>query len=156
MRTLVHGEEKTMKKITTLAVMLVFIMLITAPGSCRRTQEGETGPVEETIREEEAATDTYRTERMRMVRDQIAARGISDPLVLAAMRKVPRHEFVPPDLPIGTNKRGLLDLLSDKDIVYDYIRIRFSHVKHDTAVSITRGFHIKLIGESLCYGCDKG
>jgi protein-L-isoaspartate(D-aspartate) O-methyltransferase len=30
-----------------------------------------------------------------MVRDQIEARGVRDPAVLAAMRKVPRHEFVP-------------------------------------------------------------
>jgi protein-L-isoaspartate(D-aspartate) O-methyltransferase len=30
-----------------------------------------------------------------MVRSQIAARGVSSELVLAAMREVPRHEFVP-------------------------------------------------------------
>jgi protein-L-isoaspartate(D-aspartate) O-methyltransferase len=30
-----------------------------------------------------------------MVTDQIAARGVRDPRVLAAMGKVPRHEFVP-------------------------------------------------------------
>lgn len=33
--------------------------------------------------------------RERMVRDQIAQRGVSDARVLAAMRRVPRHEFVP-------------------------------------------------------------
>jgi protein-L-isoaspartate(D-aspartate) O-methyltransferase len=33
--------------------------------------------------------------RERMVREQIAARGVTDRRVLAAMRKVPRHEFVP-------------------------------------------------------------
>jgi len=33
-----------------------------------------------------------------MVADQIAARGVKDPRVLAAMREVPRHEFVPPDV----------------------------------------------------------
>jgi protein-L-isoaspartate(D-aspartate) O-methyltransferase len=32
--------------------------------------------------------------RMRMVDDQIIARGIRDPRVIAAMRKVPRHRFV--------------------------------------------------------------
>lgn len=32
--------------------------------------------------------------RNRMVQEQIASRGISDPAVLAAMRKVPRHMFV--------------------------------------------------------------
>jgi protein-L-isoaspartate(D-aspartate) O-methyltransferase len=33
-----------------------------------------------------------------MVQEQIAARGIADPRVLAAMREVPRHLFVEPDL----------------------------------------------------------
>jgi protein-L-isoaspartate(D-aspartate) O-methyltransferase len=33
--------------------------------------------------------------RHRMVETQIAARGVSDPAVLAAMRAVPRHRFVP-------------------------------------------------------------
>jgi protein-L-isoaspartate(D-aspartate) O-methyltransferase len=32
--------------------------------------------------------------RERMVREQIAARGVTDPRVLAAMRKVPREQFV--------------------------------------------------------------
>ena len=35
------------------------------------------------------------TERGRMVDEQIAARGVSDGRVLAAMRAVPRHRFVP-------------------------------------------------------------
>src|SRR4051812_44043936 len=34
-------------------------------------------------------------QRGRMVEEQIAARGVSDPRVLAAMRAVPRHRFVP-------------------------------------------------------------
>jgi len=38
-----------------------------------------------------------RTERLEMVRVQIERRGVSDPAVLAAMRTVPRHEFVPPE-----------------------------------------------------------
>jgi len=36
----------------------------------------------------------YERRRMEMVRDQIEARGISDPALLAALRKVPRHLFV--------------------------------------------------------------
>lgn len=36
------------------------------------------------------------TARARMVDEQIQARGITDERVLAAMREVPRHEFVPP------------------------------------------------------------
>ena len=40
--------------------------------------------------------DGYAAKRERMVADQIAARGIRDPLVLEAMRRVPREEFVRP------------------------------------------------------------
>lgn len=39
--------------------------------------------------------DPYAPARARMVEDQIAARGVTDKRVLAAMGKVPRHEFVP-------------------------------------------------------------
>jgi protein-L-isoaspartate(D-aspartate) O-methyltransferase len=42
--------------------------------------------------------DPYVTARARMVDRQIAARGVADPAVLAAMRKVPRHRFVEPRL----------------------------------------------------------
>ncbi len=37
----------------------------------------------------------YEKERSRMVEEQIIARGVKDERVLAAMRKVPRHEFLP-------------------------------------------------------------
>ncbi|MGB9489675.1 MAG: protein-L-isoaspartate(D-aspartate) O-methyltransferase [Terriglobales bacterium] len=36
-----------------------------------------------------------KTQREEMVRSQLAERGICDPRVLATMRSVPRHEFVP-------------------------------------------------------------
>ena len=41
---------------------------------------------------------SFDDERERMVREQLADRDIADPRVLAAMRAVPRHEFVPPGL----------------------------------------------------------
>jgi protein-L-isoaspartate(D-aspartate) O-methyltransferase len=44
-----------------------------------------------------APVDPYRLARERMVHDEIEARGIRDPRVLAAMRKVPRHLFVAPE-----------------------------------------------------------
>ena len=43
------------------------------------------------------SSDPYAEARARMVREQIAARGIRDPRVLAAIAKVPRHELVPPE-----------------------------------------------------------
>ena len=42
--------------------------------------------------------DARAAARARMVDRQLAARGITDARVLAAMRKVPRHEFVPPSV----------------------------------------------------------
>jgi protein-L-isoaspartate(D-aspartate) O-methyltransferase len=40
----------------------------------------------------------YSAEREAMAADQIAARGVADPRVLEAMRRVPRHLFVPESL----------------------------------------------------------
>jgi len=42
--------------------------------------------------------DPHTDARRRMVDEQIAARGVHDERVLEAMRTVPRHLFVPPDL----------------------------------------------------------
>ncbi len=42
--------------------------------------------------------DLYAERRATMVATQIAARGVTDPAVLAAMRTVPREAFVPPEL----------------------------------------------------------
>jgi protein-L-isoaspartate(D-aspartate) O-methyltransferase len=46
---------------------------------------------------DQAGQNSFAAARSRMVDDQIAARGVRDPRVLAAMREVPRHLFVPPD-----------------------------------------------------------
>jgi protein-L-isoaspartate(D-aspartate) O-methyltransferase len=43
------------------------------------------------------ATDEFVLERNRMVEEQIIARGVHEPRLLAAMRSVPRHVFIPPD-----------------------------------------------------------
>ncbi len=44
---------------------------------------------------EAVAADPYEGIRLEMVRRQIEARGVKDPAVLAALRRVPRHRFVP-------------------------------------------------------------
>ena len=40
----------------------------------------------------------FESSRERMVSSQLAVRGIKDPKILDAMKKVPRHLFVPEDL----------------------------------------------------------
>ncbi len=52
----------------------------------------------ESARQESAGTGALGRARERMVREQIEARGVRDARVLAAMRKVPRHLFVPGEL----------------------------------------------------------
>jgi protein-L-isoaspartate(D-aspartate) O-methyltransferase len=41
-------------------------------------------------------TDPWADERLRMVEHQIIARGITNPRILAAIRQIPRHFFIPP------------------------------------------------------------
>lgn len=45
-----------------------------------------------------AEVEEWTTQRLAMVKKQIEARKVEDPLVLEAMRAVPRHLFVPEDL----------------------------------------------------------
>ena len=40
--------------------------------------------------------ETQQKRRLEMVATQIEARGVKDKAVLAALRKIPRHRFVPP------------------------------------------------------------
>ena len=47
------------------------------------------------VRPAATADDLFSTARARMVAETIASRGVKDPRVLAALRKVPRHEFLP-------------------------------------------------------------
>jgi protein-L-isoaspartate(D-aspartate) O-methyltransferase len=58
---------------------LVCIIAVVALFACERTQ---------------VTAGDYATQRDRMVREQIAARGVDDERVLNAMRSVPRHEFI--------------------------------------------------------------
>lgn len=60
-------------------------------------------------------------ERERMVRTQLEARDIDDPRVLAAMRSVPRHEFVPPKLASAAYEDGPLPIGHDVTISQPYI-----------------------------------
>ena len=45
-----------------------------------------------------ASTDEFAAQRQRMVQEQLMPRGIHDERVVAAMAKVPREEFVPPEV----------------------------------------------------------
>ncbi|MCM4152374.1 protein-L-isoaspartate(D-aspartate) O-methyltransferase [Arenibacter sp. N53] len=59
--------------------------------------------------------------REQMVKTQLQARGISDPLTLYSMLNVPRHEFVPKSLVDHAYKDGALPIGNDQTISQPYI-----------------------------------
>jgi protein-L-isoaspartate(D-aspartate) O-methyltransferase len=65
--------------------------------------------------------DQYTAVRHRMVESQIAARGVSDPRVLAAMKKVPRHRFIPSHLSEQAYSDYPLPIGEDQTISQPYI-----------------------------------
>ena len=65
--------------------------------------------------------DERRDERERMVTAQVAARGVTDPAVLAAMRRIPRHLFVPPDRQVEAYDDGPVAIGRGQTISQPYI-----------------------------------
>jgi protein-L-isoaspartate(D-aspartate) O-methyltransferase len=66
-------------------------------------------------------TDRWQPARRRMIDDQIRARGITNQAVLDAMRKVPRHLFVPPNLRDAAYDDGPLPIGQGQTISQPYI-----------------------------------
>ena len=67
------------------------------------------------------AKDRHQDRRLAMVRRQIESRGIRDPRVLAAMRKVPRHRFVSRTLAGDAYKDHPLPIAAGQTISQPYI-----------------------------------
>ncbi len=66
-------------------------------------------------------TTGFATMRERMVDQQLRARDITDPRVLAAMLKVPRHEFVPHDMLRSAYDDSALPLAMGQTVSQPYI-----------------------------------
>jgi protein-L-isoaspartate(D-aspartate) O-methyltransferase len=63
----------------------------------------------------------FNAERQLMVREQLIPRGVQDPRVLAAMGKVPREEFVPPNERAASYSDGPLLIGYEQTISQPYI-----------------------------------
>ncbi|GGW21679.1 protein-L-isoaspartate(D-aspartate) O-methyltransferase [Arenibacter certesii] len=63
----------------------------------------------------------WATERKNMVNNQLIARGINDPATLEAMKKVPRHKFVPHSLIKQAYNDHALPIGNDQTISQPYI-----------------------------------
>lgn len=68
-----------------LLCIIAIIGLLTWTSSCNRGREADSSSMD----------STRKTERDRMVDQYIIPRGVKDPAVIEAMRRVPRHRFVP-------------------------------------------------------------
>jgi protein-L-isoaspartate(D-aspartate) O-methyltransferase len=67
------------------------------------------------------ASSDFGAQRQRMVQQQLVTRGINDARVLAAMTKVPREEFVPPDSRTASYEDGPLPIGYAQTISQPYI-----------------------------------
>jgi protein-L-isoaspartate(D-aspartate) O-methyltransferase len=70
-------------------------ILAAAPGSPALSASESEAPSQPEAETEPRKSHPRADERDKMVREQMEARGVRDPRVLAAMRAVPRHEFMP-------------------------------------------------------------
>ena len=87
--------------------------------------------------------DNYSADRAQMVDTQLAARDINDDKVLEAMRKVPRHKFVPPELHWAAYADRPLPIGHDQTISQPYIVALMTQLvepaKHKRALDIGTG-----------------
>src|SRR5688572_19410357 len=91
-------------------------------------------------------TDRWRAQREAMVSAQIAARGVKDPGVLAAMRRVPRHEFVPPLVRESSYADRPLPIGDDQTISQPYIVALMTE-----AAAVRKGARVLEIGTGSGY-----
>lgn len=71
--------------------------------------------------EENQEADLLKSAREAMVKNQLEARGIQDPRILEAMRKVKRHRFVPPALALFAYGDNPLPIGQGQTISQPYI-----------------------------------
>ncbi|MGF1469158.1 MAG: protein-L-isoaspartate(D-aspartate) O-methyltransferase [Sandaracinaceae bacterium] len=95
----------------------LFAALLAAACGPRSAPEAEPRSAERPGRE----PDAYEAARAAMVRSQIEARGVRDPRVLAAMRRVPRHRFVPAHVAARAYGDHPLPIGHDQTISQPYI-----------------------------------
>jgi protein-L-isoaspartate(D-aspartate) O-methyltransferase len=92
------------------------------------------------------ATSKFSRLRDRMVDDQLARRGITDPLVLAAMRAVPREIFVEDELLEFAYDDGALPIAAGQSISQPYIVARMIE-----AATLGRGSRVLEVGTGSGY-----
>jgi len=99
------------------------------------------------------AQDHYRQERLKMVSGQIVARGIDDPEVVAAMKKVERHLFVPESYESRAYADGPLPIGFGQTISQPYIVaymtqvLKLDSTDHVLEVGTGSGYQAAILAE---------
>ncbi len=91
--------------------------------------------------------DLHKSKRDEMVEQQIAARGVQDRKVLRAMRRVPRHEFVPEAYRDAAYEDGPLPIGEDQTISQPFIVAYMTE-----AAQLVGGERVLEIGTGSGYG----
>lgn len=104
---------------TLVIVLLINPIFLMSNGGC--STDWQPTEQQKATQTSSQVADEFAKLRERMVRDQLRARDISDPLVLNAMLKVPRHEFVPGDYKRSAYEDGALPLEMGQTISQPYI-----------------------------------
>jgi len=103
-----------MPRFQILSIPIAFALLVSI--CCKDAGHGENE-----MNTERSQEEAYAQARERMVRFQIEARQVRNKLVLAAMRKVPRHLFVPANLRDQAYADGPLPIGEGQTISQPYI-----------------------------------
>src|SRR5574341_1608288 len=97
---------------------------------------------------EQSPEETWQARRIQMVKEQIEDRGVKDSLVLSAMRKVPRHKFVPEEYVELSYTDGPLPIGNDQTISQPYIVAVMTELLH-----LKKGDKVLEIGTGSGYQC---
>src|SRR5436190_11483230 len=95
----------------------------------------------------------FAAQRERMIKEQIVMRGVLDERVLAAMRKVPREQFVPEDVRADSYKDGPLPIGYDQTISQPYIvalmteQLRPQSTDHVLEIGTGSGYQAAILAE---------
>lgn len=124
--------------VVRLCALALFLAAVWLPGCGGRKADVE----------EQNPDEIWGERRNKMVREQIEDRGIRDSLVLAAMRKVPRHKFIPEEYIDLAYVDGPLPIGSEQTISQPYIVAVMTEL-----LKLKKGDKVLEIGTGSGYQC---
>jgi protein-L-isoaspartate(D-aspartate) O-methyltransferase len=125
-------------------VVFVLLLLVACDSGKQKPAKARAKPAPEEVQPPKEP-DVFTAPRNAMVDDTIVARGIKDARVIAAMRLVPRHAFVPPAVRDQAYDDRALPIGFDKTISQPFI-----------VATMTEAAHVKVGDKVLEIGTGSG